>query len=306
MVFGSADRAEVLLRHAEHAMFDAKRRKSGPLLYDPSMAQARTADLSLASALQQAQALGQLRAYLQPKLGWVDGQLRCVGAEALIRWQHPERGFVPPSEFIPFAERTGRIRALTDWMLGQAVALLAQPALAALQISVNLSTHDLQDDDLDQRLRKLLDLQKVDPARLTLEITESGLMEQGGDPVAMLHRLKAVGVRLSIDDFGTGHSSLAYLQQLPVDELKIDRSFVRDVDLDPRRYALLTTIVQLGHNLGLTVTAEGVEREAELMALQRAGCDLVQGYLTGRPMACEALAGWLAQTAAAALPSPAE
>jgi diguanylate cyclase (GGDEF)-like protein len=301
-----ADRAEVLLRRAEHAMFDAKRRKSGPLLYDPAMAQARTADLSLAGALQQAQALGQLRAYLQPKLGWVDGRLRCVGAEALIRWQHPERGFVPPSEFIPFAERTGRVRALTDWMLGQAVSLLAQPALAALQISVNLSTHDLQDDDLDQRLRSLLSQNSLNPARLTLEITESGLMEQGGDPVGMLHRLKAVGVRLAIDDFGTGHSSLAYLQQLPVDELKIDRSFVRDVDLDPRRDALLTTIVQLGHNLGLTVTAEGVEREAELAAVQRAGCDLVQGYLTGRPMASEALADWLAQAGAAVPPAPAE
>jgi diguanylate cyclase (GGDEF)-like protein len=294
--------AESLLRRAEQALFEAKRRKSGPQLYSPLTEQARQQDLSLATQLQQALALGQLQAFLQPKVQLTAEGTECIGAEALIRWQHPQRGFVSPADFIPFAERTGRIRALTQWMLERVIGLLAEPAFLGLKLAINLSTQDLHDPLLDERLRALLVRHQVDPARLTLELTESGLMEPGDDPVAMLQRLKDTGVRLAIDDFGTGHSSLAYLQRLPVDELKIDRSFVRDVDLEPRRYELLATIVQLGHNLGLSVTAEGVEREAELEAVRRVGCELVQGYFTGRPMAVDAFIEW---RAAASRSSPA-
>ncbi len=281
-----------LLRCAEQALFEAKRRRSGTELYSDSQAAARLQDLNLASELQLAQERGELVAFLQPKLRVTLGGQECTGAEALIRWQHPERGFISPAEFIPFAERTGRIRSLTQWMLLTVIGLLARPEFEGLRLAVNLSTKDLQDPQFDQHLRRLLLEHGVEPARLTLEITESGLMEPGEDPITLLHRLKSVGVRLAIDDFGTGHSALAYLQRLPVDELKIDRSFVRDVDLEPKRYELLAAIAQLGHTLGLTVTAEGVEREAELLAVRRAGCQLVQGYFTGRPMSVDAFLHW--------------
>jgi diguanylate cyclase (GGDEF)-like protein len=281
-----------LLRCAEQALFEAKRRRSGTELYSDSQAQARLQDLNLASELQLAQEQGQLVVFLQPKLRVTLGGQECTSAEALIRWQHPERGFISPAEFIPFAERTGRIRRLTQWMLGTVIGLLARTEFEGLRLAVNLSTKDLHDPQFDQHLRRLLLQHGVEPARLTLEITESGLMDPGEDPVTLLHRLKSVGVRLAIDDFGTGHSALAYLQRLPVDELKIDRSFVRDVDLEPKRYELLAAIAQLGHTLGMTVTAEGVEREAELLAVRRAGCQLVQGYFTGRPMSVDAFLQW--------------
>jgi EAL domain-containing protein (putative c-di-GMP-specific phosphodiesterase class I) len=176
------------------------------------------------------------------------------------------------------------------------VECLADPAFDGLRLSVNLATHDLHDPQLDQALSRLLKGRAVDSARLTLELTESGLLEPGDDPVTLLSRLKQVGVRLAIDDFGTGHSSLAYLQRLPIDELKIDRSFVRDVDTSQRRRELLSTIVQLGHNLGMTVTAEGVEREAELQVVRHAGCELVQGYFTGRPMPRAEFLRWRSQS----------
>jgi EAL domain-containing protein (putative c-di-GMP-specific phosphodiesterase class I) len=200
---------------------------------------------------------------------------------------------MPPGDFIPFAERSGRIRELTRWMLERVIELLAEPAFAGLSLAVNLSTQDLHDQHLDLTLHALLQVAGVAPERLTLELTESGLLEPGEDPVMLLQRLKDVGVKLALDDFGTGHSALAYLQRLPIDELKIDRSFVRDVHDDARREALLGTIAQLGRNLGLQVTAEGVEREEELLALRRAGCAQIQGYLTGRPMAVEAFIAWL-------------
>jgi diguanylate cyclase (GGDEF)-like protein len=286
--------AESLLRRAEQALFEAKRRKLGALLFNPAAEQARLQDLSLASALQEAIERDQLEAHWQPKLRVSMLGVECVGAEALIRWRHPERGLVPPGEFIPFAERTGRIRRLTQWMLAHAVDCLGDPAFEGLQLSVNLSAQDLQGTRPEQYLRNLLAARAVDPSRLTLELTESGLLEPGDDPVALLHGFKQLGVRLAIDDFGTGHSSLAYLQRLPVDELKIDRSFVRDVDQSQRRYELLATIVQLGRTLGMTVTAEGVEREAELQLVRRSGCELVQGFFTGRPMSRAAFAAWRA------------
>ncbi|MDT9000143.1 EAL domain-containing protein [Paucibacter sp. APW11] len=281
---------EALLRLAEQALYDAKRQKTGLRVFSAMTEVARQQDLTLASQLQQAMQENELRAYLQPKLCLRSGEL--VGCEALIRWVHPERGLVPPVEFIPFAERTGRISQLTRWMLAEALRLMAECPLGTLSIAVNISTHDLHDRELFDHLRDLLWASHVEPQRLTLELTESGLMDSDQDPVALLQGLRTLGVRLAIDDFGTGHSSLAYLQRLPVDELKIDRSFVSNVDLEPRSYELLETIVRLGHSLGLSVTAEGIEREGELDALRRAGCDVVQGYLLGRPMPVDKFMSW--------------
>jgi len=290
-----ADTTETLLRRAEQAMFEAKRLRQPVSIYNPGAEAARALHLSLLSDLHTAIQQDQLRQFLQPKRDLRTG--RITGAEALVRWQHPQRGWLPPGDFIPFAERSGRIRQITDWMLTRAVRTLADweaQGRAPLYIAVNISTLDIQDQTLPARLAALLAEYRVDPAQLQLEVTETGLMSSGTDPIAVLHALKSWGVRLAIDDFGTGQSSLAYLQHLPVDELKIDRSFVQDVHTDPRREALLKSIVGVGQGLGLTVTAEGVENEAELAVVQSAGCNLVQGYLLARPMALGDFEHWLA------------
>lgn len=284
---------ETLLRRAEQAMFEAKRLRQAVAVYNPGAEAARALHLSLLSDLAAAIQQDQLRQFLQPKRCLKTG--RITGAEALVRWQHPQRGWLPPGDFIPFAERSGRIRQITDWMLARAVRTLAEweaQGQEPLTLAVNISTLDIQDQTLPARLAALLSEYRVDPAQLQLEVTETGLMASGADPIAVLNALKAWGVRLAIDDFGTGQSSLAYLQHLPVDELKIDRSFVQDVDRDPRRQALLKSIVGVGQGLGLTVTAEGVENEAELACVRACGCDLVQGYLLARPMDLRDFESW--------------
>jgi diguanylate cyclase (GGDEF)-like protein len=283
---------ELLLRRAEQAMYEAKRQKLRCVRYDPTWETARQTHLSLLSDLRLAVEQDQLRQVLQPKVDTQTGELR--GAEALVRWQHPTRGFISPAEFIPFAENTGRIRDVTRWMLRRALANQAgwprdgRPGYLA----VNISTLDLADDELPRWLAVQLQEHGVEPARLQLEVTESGLMAAGTGPVQVLERLRELGLRLAIDDFGTGQSSLAYLQKLPVDELKIDRSFVDRVDQDARRQYLLSAIVDLGHSLGLKVTAEGVETVQELAVLQRAGADILQGYLVCRPLDEAAFHAW--------------
>ncbi|NCT83315.1 MAG: EAL domain-containing protein [Comamonadaceae bacterium] len=291
-----ADDTEALLRRAEQAMFEAKRLRQAVAVFNPGAEAARALHLSLLSDLAAAIQQDQLCQFLQPKRDLRTG--RIVGAEALVRWQHPQRGWLPPADFIPFAERSGRIRQVTDWMLARAVRTLAawaEQGREPLSIAVNISTLDLQDQGLPARLAALLAEHRVDPSRLQLEVTETGLMASGTDPIAVLHALKSWGVKLAIDDFGTGQSSLAYLQHLPVDELKIDRSFVQDVDRDPRRQALLKSIVGVGHGLGLTVTVEGVENAAELACISACGCDLIQGFLLARPMALADFEAWTAE-----------
>jgi EAL domain-containing protein (putative c-di-GMP-specific phosphodiesterase class I) len=230
--------------------------------------------------------------WLQPKFSLRTG--RAVGAEALVRWQHPLRGFVSPAEFVPFAEQTGYIGLVTTWMLAQAVRTLAQwaPIQPGLSISVNVSTRDLRDPQFCSRVQHLIDLHGINPQRLYLELVESGLMQDPQSSVAALQALRALGVQLSIDDFGTGYSSLAYLQQLPVNELKIDRSFVDRVDALPGTQRLVKTMIEMGHGMGLTVTAEGVETAAERDILIGLGCDVMQGFLGSRPLHGVALQAW--------------
>lgn len=288
---------EALLRRAEQAMFEAKRLRQDVAVFNPSAEAARALHLSLLSDLATAIQQDQLRQFLQPKRCLKTG--RITGAEALVRWQHPQRGWLPPGDFVPFAERSGRIRQITDWMLARAVRTLAAweaEGRKPMSIAVNISTLDIQDQTLPARLAALLAEYRVDPGQLQLEVTETGLMSSGTDPIAVLNALKAWGVSLAIDDFGTGQSSLAYLQHLPVDELKIDRSFVQDVDGDPRRQALLKSIVGVGQGLGLTVTAEGVENAAELACITACGCDLIQGYLLAKPMDLPDFETWLGRT----------
>lgn len=270
-----------LLRRAEQALFEAKRQRLSLAVYSPSIEAARLSHLSMVSELQQAIELGHLLPFLQPKLCLATG--RIVGAEALVRWRHPERGMIPPVEFIPFAESTGRIAAVTTYMLEQCIALM-QERVPGITVAVNVSTYDLRDADFPQRLRAMLARRGVAAERLQIEITESGLLDNGADPITRLAAVRDMGVKIAIDDFGTGQSSLAYLQRLPAHELKIDRSFVAEADASAARRELLSSIVRLGHGLGLVVTAEGVETQGELDMLREAGCDLAQGYFIAKPM----------------------
>lgn len=270
-----------LLRRAEQALFEAKRQRRSLSVYSPSIEAARLSHLSMVSELQNAIEQGHLLPFLQAKQCLVTG--RIVGAEALVRWRHPERGMIPPIEFIPFAESTGRIAAITTYMLEECIALMRE-RVPGITVAVNVSTYDLRDTTFPKRLQAILAKYDVSPERLQIEITESGLLDSDAAPIACLNAVRALGVKIAIDDFGTGQSSLAYLQRLPAHELKIDRSFVADSDGNPSRRELLNSIVRLGHGLGLIVTAEGVETQGELDMLRESGCDLAQGYFIARPM----------------------
>ena len=284
--------ADTLLSRAEIAMYAAKRRANGPLLYDASIDVSSLQTLSLLTELRKAVELGELRLYLQPKLRLDTGQL--AGAEALVRWAHPERGLVPPFEFIPFAEQTGFIHALTMWVFEQALHhwLALQAQGVDLTLSVNLSTRDLLDPDLAQKFDALLVRHRVPAEAVCLEITESSIMDDPQRALATLNRLSALGFKLSIDDFGTGYSSLAYLKRLPVDELKIDKSFVLSMveDLDDAK--IVRSTIDLAHNLGLTVVAEGVESARVWDLLRELDCDEAQGYHMGKPMAAAEFHAW--------------
>jgi EAL domain-containing protein (putative c-di-GMP-specific phosphodiesterase class I) len=253
---------------------------------------ARLGHLSLLSDLRQAVATSQLQMWLQPKFSLTTG--RAVGTEALVRWQHPTRGFVSPAEFVPFAEQAGYITMVTNWMLEQALRTLAAwaPTHPELSIAVNVSTRDLQHKGFSERVARMIEASGVPAKRLRLEITESGLMDDPTHSVALLHALREIGTPLSIDDFGTGYSSLAYLQKLPVSELKIDRSFIDKLDLSPGTQKLVRAMTEMGHGLDLMVTAEGVETEAEREVIMRLGVDVMQGYLASRPLHGEKLQAW--------------
>jgi diguanylate cyclase (GGDEF)-like protein len=278
--------ADTLISRAEVAMYTAKRKTSTAMVYDPTIDASSARSLSLLSELRRALEQGELRLFLQPKIALVGaraGQL--VGAEALVRWQHPTRGLVPPMEFIPFAEQTGFVRQLTLWML-EATAQ-QWPMLSALglqRVAVNLSTRDLLDQELPQKIEQLISRHGMPAQALCLEITESAIMDEPQRALATLNALSAAGFKLSIDDFGTGYSSLAYLKRLPVDELKIDRSFVMAMETDDDDAKIVRSTIDLAHNMGLTVVAEGVENEAAQRRLASLHCDEAQGYHMSRPL----------------------
>jgi diguanylate cyclase (GGDEF)-like protein len=276
------DGVDALLQKADVAMYGAKDRRLGIAVYDGNL-DTNTADhLALMSELRRALDGEEIVLHFQPQADVRTGNV--VGAEALIRWQHPVRGLMPPSDFVPYVERTGMSTALSAYVLSGAARQLREWRDQGVDVSlaVNLTMHDLLDTSLPDRVAEMLERFGVDPTRLELEITERVIM---ADPVRVrnvVERLKLIGVRLAIDDFGTGYSSLSYLKSLPLDVIKIDRSFVMGMDRASDR-AIVRSTIDLGHNLGLTVVAEGVENQETLDELSRYGCDLVQGFLIARP-----------------------
>jgi diguanylate cyclase (GGDEF)-like protein len=284
---------ETLLSMAEVAMYAAKQRNDGAVVYDAAMDKSSDKSLSLLTELRNAIERDEFRLHVQPKIMLDSGKV--VGMESLVRWVHPERGNVFPDEFIPFAEQTGFIRVLTRWVMEKSAELCHELASKGypLKVSVNLSTRDLLDQDLPAKFADLLTRYKLGPGSFCLEITESAIMD---DPVRAqntLERLSAMGVDLSIDDFGTGYSSLAYLKRLPVNELKIDKSFVLNMENDEGDSKIVRSTIDLGHNMGLRVVAEGIESEAVWRLLAKMGCDQGQGYFMSRPIPGDQLIGWL-------------
>jgi diguanylate cyclase (GGDEF)-like protein len=296
--------ADTLLSRAEVAMYAAKRRTHGPLMYDASIDAASAQTLSLLTELRKAVDQGELRLYLQPKLTLDNG--RIGGAETLVRWLHPRRGLVPPMDFIPFAEQTGFVRTLTMWVFEEAARhwLALQAEGIQLTLSVNLSTRDLLDTELPQKFDALLVKHRVPAEAFCLEITESAIMDDPQRALGTLNGLSGLGFKLSIDDFGTGYSSLAYLKRLPVDELKIDKSFVLNMveDLDDAK--IVRSTIDLAHNLGLTVVAEGVENAKVWDMLRDLDCDEAQGYHMGRPMPASEFFAWSTAWTAKNRPRP--
>ncbi|UMR29270.1 EAL domain-containing protein [Massilia sp. MB5] len=284
---------ESLLSMAEVAMYTAKQRRDGAVVYDAAFDQDSAKSLSLLTELRNAVERGELRLFVQPKITIASGVVS--GAEALVRWAHPERGNVFPDQFIPFAEQTGFIRVLTRWVLEQSAMLSRQLAQRGvhLKISVNLSTRDLMDQDLPGKFAEIMHRHQVSPGAFCLEITESAIMDDPVRAQLTLERLHAMGSDLSIDDFGTGYSSLAYLKRLPVDELKIDKSFVLNMEQDVGDAKIVRSTIDLGHNMGLRVVAEGLESEAVWGLLKRMGCDQGQGYFMSRPIPAAELGDWI-------------
>mgnify|MGYP001819577268 CR=1 FL=1 len=284
------------LRFADIAMFNAKSQRLGVEVYRDEIDRRTPARLAMLGDLSAAIENQDLHVHLQPKLDLASGTI--VGAEALVRWNHPVRGMVPPAQFVRIAEDTGLIKQLTDLMLRRATAHLRDIHDRGyhLGLAVNLSTHDLLDTKLASRVDSHLAAAGVGANMLTLEITESSLLIDAPRARTTINELHEVGVRLSIDDFGTGYSSLSYLRRLPVSELKIDQSFVANLLLDEQDEVIVRSTIDLGHNLGLVVVAEGVENNEVLERLEAFGCDIAQGYCISRPLAPQQLLSWLATT----------
>jgi diguanylate cyclase (GGDEF)-like protein len=292
--------AKTLLQRADVAMYAAKETRSGTRVYQPADDQNTPHRLALITDLREAIARRDLFVVFQPKLDPRTGLI--TGAEALARWHHPEHGFVPPDQFIPLAEHSGLIRPLTLHVLEVALRRCAAWRRSGheMHVAVNLSPNSLHDANLPETVARLLGQTGVPPGALLLEITESSIMADPTGSRLTLDRLNTLGVKLAIDDFGTGYSSLGRLRELPIHEVKIDKSFVQRVSVDHRDRAVVRSAIQLGHALDLEVVAEGVEDADTLAHLTREGCNLVQGYFISRPLPADEFATWLAERAAAA------
>jgi diguanylate cyclase (GGDEF)-like protein len=282
-----------LMRCADLALDCARREKRAVAIYQEKLQPAARDQLSLLGELRRAVEHDELRLYFQPKIELHTG--RVAGAEVLIRWQHPTRGLLTPVDFIPFAEQTGFIRWLTRWTLDHSMAQAAQWQRSgmALNLAVNISSEDIGDARFDSRVASLLSRHQLPPSLLTLELTETGFIEDPTRALKMLEAVAALGVGLSIDDFGTGYSSLSHLARMPVDEMKIDRSFIQSFETDPEFATVVRSAIEMGHGLGLKVVAEGIESAAAADRLREFGCDVAQGYFYAKPLPLEAFVAWM-------------
>jgi diguanylate cyclase (GGDEF)-like protein len=282
-----------LIQRADVAMYEAKRRHTGAELYDAERDPHTPERLTLLGELRRAIDEDELVLHYQPQISLISGEV--IGAEALVRWQHPERGLLGPGEFLPLAERTASIRALTLWVLDNALRQCREWLDAGLDLSVavNIAGPNVSDGSIPGAIAELLEYWRVPPGRLELEISESTVMTDPRRAEDVLGRLDAMGVRLSLDDFGTGHSSLGYLRRLPLDRVKIDRSFVMNMDESENDVAIVRSTIDLARNLGLETVAEGVETATAEGALTELGCPVAQGFFIGRPMPTDAFARWI-------------
>ena len=288
------DDPETLLQRADAAMFVAKNRNIGVFAYDSEVNECGPGRLTLLGEVRRALDEHELVLHYQPKVSLTTGEV--CGAEALVRWQHPERGLLSPDEFLPALEQTGLVNDLTRYVIDAALAQARRWADDGrpLTVSVNLSARNLLEERLLVDVAKALHQHGVPPHLLELELTESAIMTEPARAVRLLFRLRELGVGLSLDDFGAGSTSLAHLMNLPVDELKIDRSFVIPMADDQRAARIVASLIDLGHNLGLLTVAEGVENAAVLDTLGTLGCDVVQGFFLARPMRAEDFDAWYA------------
>lgn len=292
---GVGENIDELMKQADLAMYKAKESGRNQLrFFDPTLESAVQAKAALEADLRRALTDSQLELFYQPQ---IIGETTLAGVEALVRWHHPERGMVSPAEFIPVAEETGLILHLGAWVVESAcrqlVAWRATPELAKVAVAVNVSARQFAQDDFVETVRTILVATGADPRLLKLELTESVVAENVGAMVIKMQALRQLGIGFALDDFGTGYSSLAYLKRLPLDQLKIDRSFVRDVLVDPSDATIARTIVALAASLGLGVIAEGVETANQLAFLRDIGCNAYQGYYFGRPMPVPELLDWV-------------
>lgn len=298
--------AVALLRRADVAMYVAKREHKGFEQYDHRIDGHRQHHLSLLSELRQAIDGNELRLHYQPKIDLRTDEVK--GAEALVRWVHPVRGSIPPSEFIPFAEQTGFIRHVTRWVIEAALAQIETWRALGVEIpvAINVSARDLSGAELPELLAGAMRRHRVPPGLITLEITESALMEDPRHAARILARMRELGVAIAIDDYGTGYSALSYLTQLTVDSLKIDRSLINSIRPGGRNAAIVRSTVALGENLGLTVVAEGVETSEQVELLRQFGCHQAQGFGLARPMPADQLIAWTVarEVAHESAPSP--
>jgi diguanylate cyclase (GGDEF)-like protein len=288
-----AEDAESLLRRADVAMYVAKENGGGYEVYQDSFDRNNPQRLTLIGQVRPALETGEFVMFYQPKVRLVDG--RVAGAEALIRWEHPTLGLVPPDEFIPLVEKTVLLRPLTQYVAESVLKQWREWANMGIRIpvAINVSPRSLLDQDFPDQIQALLREHDVPPAFLRIELTEGFLMGDSGRSIAVLDALSNVGVGLSIDDFGTGYSSLSYLKRLPIEEIKIDRSFVMQMHVDANDFMIVRATVDLGRNLGLRVVAEGVEDLATFDRLADFGCDEAQGYYISRPISAVEFTRWM-------------
>ncbi len=285
--------ASTLLRRADMAMYSAKRTDSVYALYDPNCEEHHEEHLSLLSEIKRAIEKDELQLFFQPKVTFGDSSVLSV--ETLLRWQHPSRGLIPPDEFIPFAEHTGAIRLITRWVVAKAMTQARNWVDQGLMIkmSLNISARDLLDSDFSGYVDQCLKDHEVAPSLICMEITESALMEDPVKARRTVEELHQLGLSISIDDYGTGYSSLAYVKNLPVNELKIDREFIKNMIENKEDVAIVRSTIELGHNLGLKVVAEGIEREEEMQMLNDFGCDEAQGYLISKALTASDMEAWI-------------